>query len=71
MAVAWILVVTTLSFFTWNKVVVAQTKFKKIEWWQVLLVVITIASICVPHHRGGRHGKGSCNYEKHHKLEKK
>lgn len=63
-ALLWILLSSGLLMATWNKVVSELFKMKKVNYWQALLVLFTIAVLCAPAKMGRGCGKGgACPYD--------
>jgi hypothetical protein len=46
--IGWWLIASGLLLLSWNKVVAAVANVKKVKYWHVLLVVLTLAVLCCP-----------------------
>ncbi len=56
---AWWIIAAVLLYFSWNKVVADILQVRPGKFWQALLVVLTLAVFCAPHH--WEHSRcGSC-----------
>jgi hypothetical protein len=57
-ALGWWLIASGLLLLSWNRVVTTFVTVKKVKYWQVLLVVLTLAVLFVPlcHGRQARRG---------------
>ena len=48
MALLWLLGASGLLYLTWNRVVAQVSKLKAINFVQALLVIVTMAVLCLP-----------------------
>lgn len=47
-AIGWWLIASAFLMLSWNSVVAAIANVKKVKYWHVLLVVLTLAVLCAP-----------------------
>ena len=47
-AIGWWLIASALLFLSWNRVIAAIANVKKVKYWHVLLVVLSLAVLCAP-----------------------
>jgi hypothetical protein len=57
-AVGWWLIASGLLMLSWNIVVAAIANVKKVKYWHVLLIVLTLAVLCGPLWCGRHAGRG-------------
>jgi len=60
---AWVFIAALLIYLTWNQVFSFLWKFKKVKYWQALLLIVTVAFLLAPKyyfksHYGRGWGKG-------------
>jgi hypothetical protein len=47
-AIGWWLIASALLLMSWNSVVAAIASVKRVKYWHVLLIVLTLAVLCAP-----------------------
>jgi hypothetical protein len=56
-AIGWWLIASWLLLLSWNRVIAAIASVKKVQYWHVLLIVLTLAVISAPLCCGGDRGE--------------
>lgn len=64
----WLFACSGLIYYSWNKVITTMTRMKAVKYWQVLLVMVTICTLCLPcsmRKYSRCYGKKSCPMSQH------